>query len=745
MAQGNFLRRIPLAGKMVMVMLLVGIPAGYVLQLVESRHLEKVFSEYYLNTLEQQALEHRNRLDKYVLLEKNAIRLLSSSLTDSGYAGRVPVVWGEADQVSKVVFHRRPPPWFPDISIMRTFVPSRYILLLDSRHQVREAFQRGDGRMPEAILEPAADATILASLETQDEYSSVMDLDGLPYLIVFKKLYADHGQHVMTVLSASPYDHDFLKASQDMRFGNDIMVLLDTNDTIIASTAPEIVGKGVALARFEPDYFISGRLLEKTFMSGETQARIAMVTLSPKVDIENVRWRVLLANRYHVAVYAVTLVVSAAIISLFLSRGIKRLARDAVGFLKEHLDIEQKLEFSGDELVTLLESFAQMQNNIVIYKESLEDNVKKLRFVSGFRDKILDSSRFPIMTYDIAGRCTYVNRPALDLTGYTKEELLTTNCHDFFATENISNDCAETGHETILLRKDGSARHIIYNAAAIDGAEEEPKGFVVTIEDVTVKRLQEKKLQEYTHDLERSNKELEQFACIASHDLKEPLRKVVSFVDLLDARYAGALGDNGRDYLGRMRNALARMQELIDGLLTFSRITSKAQPFVPVNLNTVLTEVLSDLEFVIGKAHGRVEATAPLPSVNADPLQMRQLLQNLIGNAIKFQKENEAPVVRIDSELFNGNGGALGEPSRPAAGMWRLIIADNGIGFEPEYAERIFGIFCRLHGHNRKEYDGTGIGLAICRKIVERHGGTIKAEGVPGQGARFLVCLPAAP
>jgi signal transduction histidine kinase len=178
-----------------------------------------------------------------------------------------------------------------------------------------------------------------------------------------------------------------------------------------------------------------------------------------------------------------------------------------------------------------------------------------------------------------------------------------------------------------------------------------------------------------------------------------------------------------------MQAAAHRMHVLINDLLTFSRVTSKAQPFVPVDLGRVAREVLTDLEVRIQQTGGRVE-TGDLPTIDADPLQMRQLLQNLVGNALKFHRPDEPPVVRVTAAV-EGDGG------RPQA---RLVVEDNGIGFDMKYLDRIFTPFQRLHG--RTEYEGTGMGLAVCRRIVERHGGTLRAESVPGQGARFTALLP---
>jgi PAS domain S-box-containing protein len=231
-------------------------------------------------------------------------------------------------------------------------------------------------------------------------------------------------------------------------------------------------------------------------------------------------------------------------------------------------------------------------------------------------------------------------------------------------------------------------------------------------------------------ELTRSNEELQQFAFIASHDLQEPLRKIKAFGDRLKTTCGHILPPQANDYLERMLNATQRMQALIEDLLILSRVTTRAQPFVPVDLLQITQEVLSDLEVLIQQSGGKIEL-GNLPIIDADPLQIRQLLQNLIGNALKFHLPNKVPTVGIYSEMATDENGKE---------ICRLSVEDNGIGFDPKYCDRIFQVFQRLHG--RSEYEGTGIGLAICRKIVERHQGSLTAQSQPGQGAKFIVTLP---
>ncbi|HVG38405.1 MAG TPA: PAS domain S-box protein [Pyrinomonadaceae bacterium] len=253
----------------------------------------------------------------------------------------------------------------------------------------------------------------------------------------------------------------------------------------------------------------------------------------------------------------------------------------------------------------------------------------------------------------------------------------------------------------------------------------------------------EEKLRVFVAKLEISNHELQEFASVASHDLQEPLRKIQAFGDRLKSKCADALDDAGRDYLARMQHAARRMQTLINDLLTFSRVTTKAQPFVPLDFGVVVREVLFDLEVLVEQTNAEI-SVGDLPIVEADPLQMRQLLQNLLGNALKFHRPGVSPRVRIEGERFSQSDEK--DAGHKDAGHMReacrISISDNGIGFDEKYLDRIFTVFQRLHG--RHEYEGTGVGLAVCRRIAERHGGQITAHSRPGEGATFTVTLPAA-
>jgi PAS domain S-box-containing protein len=371
-------------------------------------------------------------------------------------------------------------------------------------------------------------------------------------------------------------------------------------------------------------------------------------------------------------------------------------------------------------------------------RQELEQKLRdaERHFQSWFEDA-------PVACHEVdrQGVLLCVNQAECQLLGFSAEEMVGRPIWDFMATEDrektrtgllqrIADEQPLVPLEREYKRRDGSSVIMEIHQKRVRDAAGRPTGLRTFLLDITQRKRAEMTLVEQADKLARSNSELEQFAYVASHDLQEPLRKIQAFGDRLKTKYESGLGPEGLDYLTRMQNAAARMQVLIQDLLSLSRVASNAKPFTMVDLNDVVRTVVSDLEMRIQDAGGRVEI-GTLPVIFGDRGQMAQLFQNLIGNGLKFRKPGESPLVKIDSNPQTLPTGAAG---------WRIAVEDNGIGFDEKYRDRIFQIFQRLHG--RSEYEGTGIGLAICRKIVDRHGGAIAANSSPGAGAKFVITLP---
>ncbi|MGE5752582.1 MAG: ATP-binding protein, partial [Deltaproteobacteria bacterium] len=274
-------------------------------------------------------------------------------------------------------------------------------------------------------------------------------------------------------------------------------------------------------------------------------------------------------------------------------------------------------------------------------------------------------------------------------------------------------------------RPDGGTTPVLYNASVYRDSGGAVTGVFAAARDVTERKKAEDALRRQTDELSRSNAELEKFAYVASHDLQEPLRMISGFSQLLARRFEGKLGADADEYIGYMVDGANRMQRLINDLLSYSRVGTRGGTFEPTECSSVLEEALDNLGVAIRESGAEVRHD-PLPTLETDRSQMVQLFQNLVGNALKF-RGRERTRIHVSARQ-NGE-------------EWIFTVADNGIGIDPKYFERIFTIFQRLHG--KMEYPGTGIGLAICKKIVERHGGRIWLESEAGKGATFFFSIPA--
>jgi len=374
--------------------------------------------------------------------------------------------------------------------------------------------------------------------------------------------------------------------------------------------------------------------------------------------------------------------------------------------------------------------------------------------VEARKKTILESSLDPIITIDHNGLVSEFNRAAELVFGHPRETVLGKPPSEVLfppakiaGYQNRIDRYLEAGEGSMLgkrtevtaIRANGES----FPAEVAMSISQQSGSPVLTffVRDISLQKQAEEEQIRYSAELERSNKELERFAYVASHDLQEPLRKILTFGDRLEISCGESLEERDKECLSRMQNAAKRMHVLINDLLLLSRVTTKEKMFERVDLAKVVKEVVSDLEVKIEQTGARVEV-GKMPIIMADAVQIRQLFQNLMVNALKFRREEVLPVVKISARFLKIPTQRVGRRSN-ADEKCRILVEDNGIGFDEKYKERIFTIFQRLH--TRDVYEGTGVGLAICRKIVERHNGTIVAHGELGKGATFEIVLPVIP
>jgi two-component system sensor kinase FixL len=426
--------------------------------------------------------------------------------------------------------------------------------------------------------------------------------------------------------------------------------------------------------------------------------------------------------------------------------------KQVTDLMRAKTQLQEELNNLKKSEKTLSQERQILESSKTVLELHVQARTKELQKLQRRYEHILNSAGEGICGLDLDGKITFVNPAVAKLTGWPLADLIGKPEQEVFGHDRAQGQQVHDGQqmgEQLFHRPDGSCFAVEFVRTSINEAGR-VMGEVLVFKDITERKRVEDTLAQKAAELTRSNAELEQFAFVASHDLQEPLRKIQAFGDRLKTKFADIVTPEAKDYLERMQGAASRMRNLIDDLLAFSRAIRSTEPFSPVDLGVVTKEVLGDLEVLIEKNHAKVEVSN-LPNIEADPMQMRQLLLNLIGNALKFQPAGGSPLIKISARLLDqpalGETGffrlnpSTGEPGPLPGQLCELSIEDNGIGFDEQYSEKIFAVFQRLHGRN--EYEGSGIGLAVCRRIADRHHGRIVARSQPGKGSNFVVTLPA--
>lgn len=518
--------------------------------------------------------------------------------------------------------------------------------------------------------------------------------------------------------------------------------ILDVNNRIIAHPDPSVVLKGT---RFE----VPSKAGITTGFSGNE-----VVMAVQAVDFENLSFRVVTERSLkEVLESTLNLLWKLGAILLLALAGVvimgawtqRQIVRPIEYLVKKAGeigggDLDQRLELKRrDEFGELAESFNAMARSLKKTIASLEaENIERmqketaLRQEKRFSDSLIASLPGVFYHFDQQGKFLSWNRNLEKVSGLTADELSKTNPVELFDVEDGKRVAksieevfrkGEASVEAVFLSKEGQGSTFHLTGRRFDVGER--RDVVGVGVDITLQKEAQESLEETLRNLEHANMELEHFTFATSHHLQEPLRKVQTFGDRLKKGYPNEVGQKGKDYIDRMQRSTNRMQEMLDGLLLFSRIRSGLLSWVPVDMGRLTRDVASELEDRYKGSGGRVEI-GDLPLLEGDPLRIRTLFRHLMDNGFKFGRDGVSPVVRVFGQEIDGH--------------CRISVEDNGIGFDEKYMDRIFEPFQRLHPMDR--YGGVGIGLAICRRIAEAHGGRMTATSRPGAGSIFVVDLP---
>ncbi|MGZ7120191.1 MAG: sensor histidine kinase, partial [Methanobacterium sp.] len=376
------------------------------------------------------------------------------------------------------------------------------------------------------------------------------------------------------------------------------------------------------------------------------------------------------------------------------------------------------------------EAIKEARDNLEL---KVEERTAELELASIYNRSLIEASLDPLVTIGSDGKITDVNKATEQVTGYFRNRLIGTDFSDYFTEpkkakkgyEQVFREGEVRNYSLEIKHKNGNITPVLYNASVYKDESREVIGVFAAARDITERKEAEEQLKESIQELERSNVELRSFAYITSHDLQEPLRTMGSYAGLLKMRYEGQLDEDADDFLEYMVSGAIRLQDMIKGLLNYSHVGKPGEEFQEFNAEDALNTVLSNLESSIDECHAEVTHDQ-LPNIVADESRILRVFHNLIGNALKFRREGVPPKIHVSAQKTNDK--------------FVFSVSDNGIGIEEQYTDRIFEVFKRLHPIG--EYKGAGIGLAIVKRIVERHGGRLWVESEFGVGSTFYFTIP---
>lgn len=749
-------RRLSLTVKMLVFTVIVGLLVWSILDIIQTRELKSTLRAQLKNRLEDQARHDRGLFDDLIRSFSKAARLFASQKNITHYLENLNAMGWANDKNIIPVNHRRPPKWYPQVSVARTFSSPQHTILLDAKGRVRE-FYSIDKPPPVELMNPAGLLILLSHYEIL-----MTNISGHPYVVASENIFDNDMNLQATLMLASPLDSDFLMTSQKYSVDEHIVALIqgDTNK-IISSSKPSILPRGANLSKIKDTYLVTGKSF---FDYGMSDLLLQFVTLISTSEVDALSQEILFANRRQHIITALTLIFSFVFILYWITSRINALTKKIVRFSSESLGISLSEIVKGDQLYILEDQFSRFETNITEAKEALISEIntrieaEKTSKENEERYRMLfNNGDDAIFVHTIDGNArpgpfVEVNEVACRKLGYTREEILERSPKDIdsikarHSIEQNASTLLATGHvmfETFHQTRNGKEIPVEINSHTFTFRGQQ---HVISIaRDITQRKVAEQKMIADSKELEDKNIELQkalkaanaadkakgEFLANMSHELRTPMNGIMGLTELV---LESDLEDEQRQNLMLVNSSAEALLVIINDILDFSKIAARKLDIhnEPFNIRDMFGDIINPMVLQAQQKgiHLIFDINPIVPHVViGDKIRLRQVMNNLIGNAIKFTKEGE---VRVSLMLMDTN-------SKKAT--IKFMVSDTGIGISKENQEHIFDSFSQGDSSTSRQFGGTGLGLAISSELVRLIGGKLALESTPNVGSTFFFTL----
>ncbi len=728
----GILRRIPLNLKIVILTAIVGICVWIISDMIMNRAQKRFFQEHFAWMLDKEAKENRRLFSTYIKEYKSAAKILVSMASLKDYLeGVSKEAWAKENNV-EVFLYNEIPPWFPNTSILRSLVHIDFALLLDSRQRIREVYQGGDIKIPDALLQPTK-----RLLSISLGQSILTTFNGLPFLVRSEHILNRQHDVIASLMIASSIETDFLVASQGLAHTDNMMALTEGADSrIVSSSHPHLFPPGETLQSYADNYMFS----EEFFHLGATEVPFKVASIMSNGLYKSYIASILLKERRLRAAGTGVMIASFTIIMFWVAWNIRKLTMRVMEFSREKLGVKQDDKYFGDELFILDKRFQGLTHEIEASRVVMKENAESLRVERDKIQRYLDIAAVMLVVLDSDQKVRLINRKGCNILGCKEEEIIGVNWFDNFIPERerevvktvfdklMAGDIESVEYyENTILNKSEEERVMAWNNTVLKDNLGGITGILSSGEDITDRKKSEEKLKNAMRDAEIANIAKSEFLANMSHEIRTPMNGIIGMSDLT---LETDLSEEQRDYMETVKQSADFLLGLINNILDFSKIEAGKMELEHVEFD--LFKNVKSIVDVISIQASRKKLTlsydigpdVPL-KLKGDPCRLRQIIVNLLGNAVKFTKKGEIKL-KIDRESSGNKRVFL-----------NFTVTDTGVGIAEEKLKDIFESFTQADGSDTREYGGTGLGLSISKSLVNMMGGVFRVKSVPGKGSSF--------